>query len=251
MSFFGKIFNRNASHDSSNPASEVSPSHSNVSGNSATITIDGTRFRLVKTVDELSAAILAESRGALRFLSLDYGDLYADVMKQLEHKFGGASRQYRHFQGSDLVCAGCLWEFPGSYRLSLQSQNIFGGRVIGATPGFDQFGRTGICPQCCCAESILVYETYEPNAIGENDVQAICRYWHERAKAWWKTQKQREISCNHCYENIHNGEGYLEGSGIICEKCVRSLTKDGVEQLRSKPHYYGSGTLRKARQFKR
>lgn len=215
-------------------------------------TLDGARFRIVTSVAGLCEAIEAEGRGALRLPTLAYGDVLGELIAALRARYGDASRQFRDSVPSPLVCAGCLWEFPGSYKLSLQ--NAWGtGMVFGATPGYGEFGKTGACPQCGSTESLLVYETFDPASVTQADVDAIRALWRQSAREWWQTQGERQSGiCDACsYQEIRRGEGYLSGSSLRCEKCANEALADGVAQLRKDPHYYGAGLLRKVREGRR
>ncbi len=255
MKFFQQLFRRQTSPRKprlrQHPATESHADKTSASGSAASIMVDRSRFQLVDSVDALCAAIEAEGEGVLRFRSMTYGDVLAELAQKLEKRYGRMSRQYQDSIPSSLLCAGCLWEFPGSYQLSLQMPDMFGGRVVGATPGFDQFGKSGICPQCGSDESLLVYECFPLEQISEDDVEAIRMYWHELARAWWQNQQRSDAICEFCNAEIARGQGYLSGTSLICENCVRKgLMIEGLEKLRDNPHYYGSALLRKARQFR-
>jgi uncharacterized protein YjbI with pentapeptide repeats len=210
------------------------------------VTIDLTSFPLVNSVAALCAAIEAGGKGVLRFPSLTYGEVYRNLYKQLEKRYGPNSRQSEDMMSSLLICAGCLWEFPGSYRLSLQ---IRGPAVtFGGTPGFDRFGESGICPQCGSRESLLVYEYFPAEQISMSDVSAIRRYWQQLARTWWQSQQRQQAFCDDCNTAIARNQGYLSGSSLICEGCVtRGLMTEGLEKLKGDSHYYGAALLRKAR----
>jgi len=126
------------------------------------VTIDGASFPLVDHVDALRAAIEAGGKGVLRFPSLSYHEVLVDLTQWLEKRYGRTSRQYQDSVPSPLICADCLWEFPGSYVLSLYGVFAHFSSVSGATPGFDRFGTSGICPQCGSRECLLVYEYFPP-----------------------------------------------------------------------------------------
>ncbi len=233
------------------PDTESHADKTSASGSAVSIMVDGPKFQLVDSVDTLCAAIEAEGRGVLRIRSVRYGDVLAELAQKLEKRYGRMSRQYQDSIPSSLLCAGCMWEFPGSYQLSLQSPEMFGGMVFGATPGFDQFGKSGICPQCGSDESLLVYECFPPEQITEADIEAIRRYWRELARSWWQSEQHSQAICDRCNNDIARGQGYLSGTSLICENCVRKgLMSEGLEKLRDNPHYYGSALLRKARQFR-
>jgi hypothetical protein len=214
------------------------------------VMIDGTNFPLVNSVDALCVAIEAKGKGVLRFPSLTYREVLLDLTQKLEKQYGRSSRQYQDSIPSPLVCAGCLWEFPGSYKLSLQGALRGRGMTFGATPGFDRFGETGICPQCGSDESLFVYEYFPLEQISESDVSAIRRYWQQQARTWWQSQQPQVASCDYCNAAIARNQGYLSGSSLICEECVtRGLMTEGLEKLKGDPHTYGAALLRKARQF--
>lgn len=225
-----------------------------VTGPFDSITIDGTKFQLVNSVDALCVAIEVDGRGVLRFHSLTYGDVLAKLAQKLEKRYGRTSRQYSDIFSSLLLCTGCLWEFPGSYILSLQDPELFsGGKMFGGTPGFDQFGKSGFCPQCGSNESLLVYEHFKTEQISEVDIEAISKYWKEQARVWWQSRQSQEAYCDSCNDSISRGQGYVsdKNTRLICENCIQKyLMTDGLENLKKNPHYYGSALLRKARQFR-
>ncbi len=244
MGLFESIFGRKKKDKELSKQSNVIPSTS--------IMIDNTNFRLVNNVDALNAAVEEEGRGVLRFTSLSYGNVLAEMAQKIEKRYGRMSRQYLDIIPSLLLCAGCLWEFPGSYKLSLQAPEFFGNgkRVSGATPGFNHFGKSGICPQCGSDESLLVYEHFKTEQISEVDIKYICKYWQEQARLWWQNQKRSQAYCDNCNDNISRGQGYLCDTRLICQKCRNDMMSDGLENLKKNPHYYGSALLRKARKFR-
>lgn len=256
MKFIQQLFRRQTSPRNASlrqhPATESHADKTLASGSAASIMIDGTTFQLVNSLDALCATIEAEGRGVLRLHSVTYGDVLFELAQKLEKRYGKTSSQYRDVVSSVLLCAGCLWKFPGSYTLSLQAPEVFGGVVVGATPGFDQFGKTGVCPQCGSDESLLVYECFPPEQISEVDIEAIRMYWQEQAHVWWQREQHTPAICDYCNNDIARGQGYLSGASILCENCIREgLMAEGLEKLRDNPHYYGSALLRKARQFRR
>lgn len=244
MSFLRNLFRKKQPVDNQEGIS--------VSRSGTSVTIDGEGFPLVSSVDELCAVIESNSRGALRFRSVTYGEVISALTQKLEKRYGRMSRQFLDSVPSPLLCAGCLWEFPGSYRISLQMPGALG-FIIGATPGFDQFGKSGTCPQCGNDESLLVYELFRPERISSADVNAIRRYWQEQARFWWGNQNQQrsEANCDSCNDSIARNQGYLSGSSLICERCVnKGLMMEGLWRLRSDPHFYGAALLRKVRRFR-
>ena len=256
MKFIQRLFGRQTSPRNASvhqhPAMESHVDKTPASGSAASIMIDGTRFQLVNSLDVLCTIIEAEGRGVLRLRSVTYGDVLFGLAQKLEKRYGKTSSQYRDVVSSVLLCAGCLWEFPGSYTLSLQAPEVFGDVVVGATPGFGQFGKTGVCPQCGSDESLLVYECFPPEQISEVDIEAIRMYWREQAHTWWQREQRPNAICDYCNDDIIREQGYLSSASMLCENCIRKgLMAEGLEKLRDNPHYYGSALLRKARQFRR
>jgi hypothetical protein len=216
----------------------------------AVAVVDGQRFRLCATVESLCEAIQVEGRGVLRFRSLDFGRILGELKRSMENQPEGRERDVF---AAPLACAGCMWEFPVSYMLSLQSPGLFGGNLLGAIAGFDAFGKTGVCPQCGSGQSLLVYESFPPEKISRADVEAIRRYWQSQSRKWWEHHAaDASAACDRCSASVARGEGYLNGSHLYCDGCVnQGLMTEGLERLRRDPHYYGSALLRKARAFPR
>jgi hypothetical protein len=213
-------------------------------------TFEGQKFILCFTGDDLCQAIKTEGRGILRLPAVTYGSVLGELKFQLEKEFSDQPRYASDLFASPLVCAGCLWQFPPSYCLSLQSPDLFGGPLVGATTGFDSFGRTGLCPQCGSDEALLVYEFFPCEEVSQADVDALCRYWRAAAEGWWEHTQRQSAICDECNRTVSRGEGYLKGSHLSCESCLSSgLKSDGLARLKSNPHYYGAGLLRKVRRF--
>jgi hypothetical protein len=213
-------------------------------------TFEGQKFSLCFTVDDLCQAIKGEGRGILKLPAVAYGSVLGELRQQLEKEFPDQPRYASDLFASLLVCAGCLWQFPPSYCLSLQAPDLFGGRIVGATAGFESFGRTGLCPQCGNDEALLIYEFFPSEEITQADVDALCRYWKTAAEGWWDHTQRYSAICDECNGTVSRGEGYLKGSYLACEECLRSgPLVEGLARLKSNPHYYGTGLLRKVRRF--
>lgn len=149
-----------------------------------------------------------------------------------------------------LVCSKCKWEFPGSYKLSLMGGMALLGNVVGATPGFGQFGASGQCPQCGSSQSFYIYDNPSAEEITAHDLEAIREYQRHLAQEWWKTETRTEAICDHCNSSVPRDQGYLSGSSLYCENCERTLLGDqALDKLRENPDYFGSGVLRQARQY--
>jgi hypothetical protein len=214
----------------------------------AKVVVDGQKFRLCSTVVDLCELVRIEGRGVLRFRSLDYRATLIELKTTARDLLDSGLIDLRDLFASPLLCAGCLWQFPGSYRLSLQSQGVLG-NLIGATAGFDNFGQTGVCPQCGSSLSIFVFESFPPDSITDKDLRAIRRYWHSQARNWWGAYgTTKTTACARCSASIPRNEGYLAGTQMLCDECINNdLMSVGLEQLRKDPHYYGAGLIRKAR----
>src|SRR5262249_9689471 len=134
------------------------------------MTFENTSFPLVRDVPALLQTIRIGRCAALRFRTLSYRWTRLQLQQVLGEEFGKHSRQYADLVFAPLYCTGCLWKYPESYRNSLflddkLRQDI--GPLAGAEPGYKQFAETGLCPLCGCPESLLLYEYYPPEAIGE------------------------------------------------------------------------------------
>lgn len=206
------------------------------------VKIDGIDFPLFTSAEAFGTLVQKENRGALRFRSVEYGSVLGRLSTMLPKE------RTDDLFASLLLCAGCMWQFPGSYMLSLQAREHPLPFVAGATPGFDRFGETGACPQCGAEESMLVFEYFPPDEITQDDLEAIRTYWHDQAHAWWQSQSRSEGICERCNAVVARGEGCLSGSDLLCAGCIeRGLMTEGLGHLRTKPHYYGAALLRKAR----
>ncbi len=214
----------------------------------ATVDVDGTPFPLVNNVEAAMDMIESEGRFVLQFRGQEYGARLHELFQSVEERFGQSSNQHRDVIPSLLVCAGCLWEFPGSYKLALQDVSLFKGNVIGATPGYDDFGETGQCPQCGSDECLLVYECFDTQAVTQDDVQAIARFWRSAAESWWQNQESPTALCDACSATMRRPDGYVTSNRLRCETCIQSgLLSEGLERLRENPHHYGAALLRKSR----
>src|SRR5262249_29459065 len=99
-------------------------------------------------------------------------------------------------------------------------------------------------------ESLLLYEYYPPEAIGERDLEAIRRYWQDQALQWWRLAEDRELSCADCGEPILRDQGFLANKVLICAACASRKLASALENLRSYPHYFGNNVLRIARSYR-
>jgi len=215
-----------------------------------TVEVDGVTFPITPDVDEF-CEIAATNRACVMLINTkDYAQITQKAFSYFSDKFGRDSDFTIAVSSARLVCSGCKWEFPGSYTLSLMDPKMFGGKFIGATPSYQEFGLTGRCPRCGSRQSFYVYDNPSGEEITQSDVDAIRGYWRHLAQQWWKTESRTEGICDRCCSPISRDAGYLDGSYLLCEKCCnKSLGSDALEHLRQNPDYFGAGLLRKARHF--
>ena len=210
------------------------------------VTIDATTFSVVSTADEFIQTIRTARRAALRLRSAEYSQTAVALTQRIQDEYGAGAPQEFELSCAPLHCAGCLAEFPPSYRLSLM--NFFGaGQVWGASPGFREFGQTGRCPQCGSQDGLLVYEDFTGLNITEKDVDKIRLFWSLAARQWWPSRPADVGICDFCNRDISRGEGYLKGSSLLCAACADDLLADAAEKLQRDPHYFGAVLLRQIR----
>jgi hypothetical protein len=213
------------------------------------IELDGVSFPVVRTVADFVAASASLDRIALRLRNDQYKDQMKDIIRQFE-KYPPSSPENRALKAAPLVCAGCNWEFPGSYKLALIGFSQHVTSVSGATPGFTEFGSTGTCTKCGSAESFVIYERYDPSSISQADVDAIRRYWKHRAHQWVLETGSSWKFCEACSSDFDARiQSFLIGSRLHCESCTDRDLDDGLNKLRRDPYYFGATELRKARAF--
>ena len=215
-----------------------------------TVEVDGVTMPLTSDIDEF-CGIAATNRACVMLINTkDYGQIMQKAFGYFSHRFGRGSDFTRAVSSARLICSGCNMEFPGSYTLSLMDPGMFGARVLGATPGYQEFGQTGRCPRCGSEQSFYVYDNPSAEEITQSDLDAIREYWRHLAQQWWKTGSRIEAICDRCNSPVPRDAGYLSGSSLYCEECCnKSLGSDALEHLRGNPDYFGSGVLRKARHF--
>ena len=68
---------------------------------------------------------------------------------------------------------------------------------------------------------------------------------------WWERSGRTAGICDDCNADIRQGEGFLAGSHLICDRCMREnpLNVVTLDKLREDASYYGPNSLRKARRF--
>jgi hypothetical protein len=124
------------------------------------IAFQGEQVPVVTSQDALFAAFEQHRRVALRFRAARYTEATLAVVRGLRQRHGESSHPYESIVASyPIVCARCLFEFPGSYKLLLAMQREIAERgafVAGAAPGATQFGKSGKCPQCGSQEALLI-----------------------------------------------------------------------------------------------
>jgi len=215
-----------------------------------TVEVDGVTFPITSDVDKF-CEIAATNRACVMLINTkDYAQITQKAFSYFSNKFGGSSDFTKAVSSARLICSGCKWEFPGSYTLSLMDPKVFGGKFIGATPGYQEFGLTGRCPRCGSGQSLYIYDNPPTEEITQSDVNAIREYWRHLAQQWWKTESRTEGICDSCNALVPRDAGYLCGSWLLCENCCnRRLGPSVLEQLRQNPDYFGAGLLRKVRHF--
>ncbi len=220
------------------------------SGQLPRLFFENTYFPLSKDLSQFLQSIRSGVCGALRFPTLDYGRIRQTLKRSLSEEFGQHSRPYMDLSAAVLYCAGCLWEFPESY-----CDYLFLGDMMEDAPGSEddkmpgarEFAETGLCPLCGYRESVLIYEYYQEEKIGEANVQAIQRYWHEKALEWWRIAGDRELHCSHCDALIPRDSGFMLDRHFLCTACGEEELASSVEKLQRYPHSLGKNLLRKAR----
>ena len=94
------------------------PSHAGAA-NEGTM-IDGAHFQLVYSVDAFLVAVETEGRCVLQLRTLTYPEVQAGLHSRLRERYGGKSYEYlEDLAHAPLLCAGCRWEFPDSYKMAL------------------------------------------------------------------------------------------------------------------------------------
>jgi len=231
-------------------ASTSTPAHT---GSPDSIEFNGVSFQVVWTVADFVATTASSDRVALRLRTEQYATHMGDIMRQFDSKHAPSSPEYQAFKNASLNCAGCRWQFPGSFTLSLIGVFNDRTRVVGATPGYAEFGRNSTCTECGHKESFLTYQRYEPSSIRQADVDAIRRYWRQLAKLWWSNTRKSTAICDSCNDLVSNMETTyfigVDGNRLECEDCTDKQLADGVDKLRRNPFYYGATELQKARSF--
>ncbi|KIL62619.1 hypothetical protein M378DRAFT_751599 [Amanita muscaria Koide BX008] len=229
------------------PASTSTPSPVRSSGS---IEFIGVSFPVMWTVADFIATTASLDRVALRLRTEQYATHMRDIMRQFGSKYAPSSPEYQAFKHTSLVCASCGWLFPGSYTLSLIGAVNGYTTVVGATPGYAEFGKTGTCTKCGSEESFLIYQHYKPPSISQADVDAIRRYWRHLAQQWWSNNTSSSTPlCDACNDYVSQAKTYLIGGRLECERCTDKELVDGLNKLRRDPFYFGDMELQKARSF--
>jgi len=209
-----------------------------------TIVVDGTTFPLVSNVNKFVDAIAAGRRAAYRLRPTDYRVMVQDAGRRINDRYGESSPQAKEMSGALVYCAGCLWELPGSYQLSLLDPTGFGGML--GSGGSSVRRPSGQCTRCGSPDILFVYECIPPSDIAEPDIQAIRDYWHALARRWWEQTGRSRANCYRCSRSLSPGKGYLHGSDIKCKACADdNFAGDAVSKLQQNPHYFGWGPCAK------
>ena len=231
------------------PTEQHPPSTSTPAHSPDGIEFDGVSFQVVWTVADFVATTASLDRVALRLRTEQYASHMRGIMRQFDSKYAPSSPEYQAFKYARLICAGCRWQFPGSYTLSLIGALDGHTQVVGATPGYAEFSRNSTCTKCGNAESFLAYQRHEPSSISQADVDAIRRYWRHLAEQWWSNNGRSTAICDCCNDSVSQAGTYFIDNNLECERCTDKQLADGVNELRRNPFYYGATELQKARAF--
>lgn len=138
--------------------------------------------------------------------------------------------------GTRLLCYKCLINMSMSFQSSY----------------WDEENAPNRCPHCGSKQAILVWDQPKYVNIALQDMEAIRELWQFRCRLWWKENDRSEFQCARCYANvIPRGEGYHEGSKVICEKCaIKATNAEALSKLKESPDYFGISELRRAINFK-
>ena len=154
--------------------------------------------------------------------------------------------------GMRLLCAGCLNEMPFLFQTALPgggwgSMFVLGGDGLPSNLGAS--AKQALCPWCSSADGIIVWDNASPGEITERDMDALRELWRQRGLLWWAQNNRQEGVCDRCgSESIPRGQGYLQHSDLLCEKCTLGNTgAEGLEHIRKNQDYFGTSELRRAR----
>jgi hypothetical protein len=182
---------------------------------------------------------------------VEYKAAYVALMNRFDAAYERGTPEYRAFYNAQLTCAGCGWEFPGSYTATLIGLIEPTTWVAGGTRGFREFGATRTCTRCGSTESLLVYECYLPSEIDAEDMAAFARMWRDDAVKWWSATGKKTGICDLCNSDMSAGDGYLVSrSDLRCARCQEPRIAEGLAKLRADPYYFGATELRRARAFR-
>jgi len=209
---------------------------------------NGVLFPVVWTIADFVTATASKNLVMLRLRTEQYASHMHDIMRHFDSKYDPSSPEYLAFKNTRLLCAGCGWQFPQSYTLSLIGA-LDGCSVVGAIPGYAEFAKTGTCTKCGSADSHLAYQCYDPSSISQADVDAIRQYWRHRSEQWWSNTGKSTAICDGCNNYISQAGTYLIGGHLECERCTDEQLADGLNKLRRNPHYFGATELQVARTF--
>jgi len=228
-------------------------------GEQRTLELCGVKFPIVKHVEDFCDKVLSRKSCALLIETIEFQHIYHAVMTILIEKRDKSTAAMVMAQDCALVCAKCHFLFPGSFQMRLLFGRKMPFKAVGAIRDGDEFGRTGICPECGSRQALFVADFIDPKSVTEADVKSIRELWRFRAQQWWKIEESppgtfsifgppasRSFGfCDSCNAEIPKGSGYLSGSSLLCSACVDRLLS--VVKLRENPHAYGWGELRRAR----
>lgn len=151
-----------------------------------------------------------------------------------------------------LLCAACLRQMPFSFSMMLNGDTGASWLVSGEGLPENLFeaAEKKQCPWCQSTEGLLVYDSAPIETIVDDDMESLRELWAERCKLWWAKNNRSECVCDRCLKPLTRRDGYLN-SEITCEACAcKSANPEKLEELQNNIHYFGTGELRRARNFK-
>jgi hypothetical protein len=156
-------------------------------------------------------------------------------------------------QGERLLCSACLIDMPMSFRFNLPGGMQSGGWIAvgeGLPSNLPAAVKAARCPYCGSDKGILLYDYPDYGEITETDMEAMRALWRFRCELWWNRNQRAGGICDDCNAPMKRGEGYHNGSSVVCQDCaMKSTGVDKLESLRKNPDWFGESELRKARNF--
>lgn len=209
----------------------------------------GVDFPIALDIEKFCEIIADKGRCIMLINIKDYAQVWQAVFNYCYKKFGIGSRFMYGVTSSHLLCARCGLIFPVSYTQSLQGM-FEGVDVVGAAPGFREFGKAARCLNCSSGQAYFAYDNLPAEEITQKDIDYIREYWLHLAQKWWKKESRFQATCDLCRSPVLRDNGYLQKSNLMCEHCCdKHFSSDALEKLRKNPNHFGKWEIRKARYF--